>query len=229
MTTTSKWSGRDLLDAVRRQRLHAGEHVVPALRSFAADVGLAEGTVGEDLTVGALRLLQDLPAVSDEQQPTAGSAVAKPGVVQGCDDGLAGAGRGDDEVAVPIVDLRSASSASRICVLMRVRPDLEPGERVIVVPDGRWRERASASRSASAGLGVVWREGGVGPVAVEGGRRTCASGRVSRRRRAERSTPAHRPARTGTGSSCRQTRCRSRSSGGTARPSRAGGSSASRS
>jgi hypothetical protein len=64
--------GWDPVHPVGRQRLDAGEDVLPALRPSAADVELAERAVGEHLAVGAQRLLEDLLAVRDEQQARAG-------------------------------------------------------------------------------------------------------------------------------------------------------------
>lgn len=52
---------------VRRQALHAREHVPPPLGPPTVDVQLAEGTVAEDLAVSAQRLLQDFLAVGHEQ------------------------------------------------------------------------------------------------------------------------------------------------------------------
>ena len=107
MTTTSKASAGMFATPYDVQRLHAGEDVLPALGSRAADVQLAEGRVGEHLAVGPQRLLEDLLAVRDEQQrrSVAGVGLHRPPVVERGDDRLAGPGRGDDQVAVAVVDV----------------------------------------------------------------------------------------------------------------------------
>src|SRR6478736_4511148 len=79
---------RDVLDAVRGERLHAGKDVLPPLRSGAADVQLAEGTVCQNLAVGPQRLLQDFAAMGDKQQAWSPAVDTERAVVQGRDDGL---------------------------------------------------------------------------------------------------------------------------------------------
>ena len=68
ITTISKASAGMFVDAVGVQRLHAGEHVPPALGTRAADVELAEVGVGEHLSIGPQRLLEDLLAMRHEEQ-----------------------------------------------------------------------------------------------------------------------------------------------------------------
>ena len=59
---------RHCRDVVRVKSLHGRKDVSPTLGACAGEVLLAEGGVGEDLSVGAKRLLQDFPTVSDEQE-----------------------------------------------------------------------------------------------------------------------------------------------------------------
>jgi len=65
----------------------------------AVDEELAEGGVAQHGAVDGEALLEDLLAVRDEEQGGAPAAVELAGVVEGGGPGLAGAGRGDDEVA----------------------------------------------------------------------------------------------------------------------------------
>lgn len=159
---------RELLHAVRREALHAREDVAPPLRSLTADVQLAEGAVGQHLPVGPQRLLQDLLSVGDEQQRR---AMRQTRVVERRDDGLAGAGCGDDQVAVPVVQLALELEPVQDHLLMRVGTDLQAahgkGDRAPVLRARRDRERLV--EPLGVGLRVVVDEGAVGPVRVEGG------------------------------------------------------------
>ena len=60
--------GRDLVDPVRGQRLHAREYVTPSLGTGAPHVQLAEGRVCQDLPIRSQRLLEDLLPVRDKQE-----------------------------------------------------------------------------------------------------------------------------------------------------------------
>ncbi len=147
---------RDVRHAVDGQRLHAGEDVPPALRPRAADVQLAEVRVGEHFAIGAERLLEDLPAVRDEQQRRAfvGRPLAQPPVVQRGDHRLAGAGRGDDQVAMPVVHRRARRRALQHLLLVGVRaaPRARTGE--IVTRRGRCaRTPRRGRRRAGRGRG----------------------------------------------------------------------------
>ena len=111
------------------QRLDHREHV-PALGDLAAAVDLAEGSVAQDGAIRRERLPEDLLAVGDEQQR---EVLAGPGaelaVVERGNDGLAGPGRRDDEVAMTVVPFALGRQRVEHPLLMRVRADIEVGER----------------------------------------------------------------------------------------------------
>ena len=75
------------------------------------------------------RLLEDLFPVGDEQQGQIAVPFDELAVVECSDDGLPGARRGDDEVAVPIVALALDHERVEHALLMRVRPHVKAGER----------------------------------------------------------------------------------------------------
>lgn len=52
---------------VRRQRLHAREHVLPTLGTSAANVQLPEVSIAQHFAVGPKRLLQNLSAMGNEE------------------------------------------------------------------------------------------------------------------------------------------------------------------
>ena len=164
--------GWDVVDAVGGQRLDAGEDVPPALGSSTTDIELAERGVREDLPVGAQRLLEDLPAVCDEEERRAvrGLVVAQPAVVEGGDHCLAGAGRGNDQVAVAVVDGALDVQRLQHLLLVGVGTDFQPreGERysVVLATAGRLRERVV--ETVAIPVRVVALEGRVVPVGVEG-------------------------------------------------------------
>ena len=54
------------LDAVRRQGLHTGKHVLPRVGSGAADIQLRKAAVSQDLPVRPQGLLKDLLAMRDK-------------------------------------------------------------------------------------------------------------------------------------------------------------------
>jgi hypothetical protein len=166
--------GVEVVHAVCRERLHAGEHVAPALRPGPADPHLAEGGVAQDLAVGAQRLGEDLRAVGDEEQGRAGACrrwelLREPPVVQRRDDRLAGPRGRDDEVAVAVVDLPLHVQGLEHRRLVRVGADLEAGEvhrrrRVLGAPA---RLREGVVEAVGVAVGVVGLEGLVRPVGVE--------------------------------------------------------------
>ena len=119
--------GGDLGDAAG-ERLDAGEDVSPLARDVPADIQLAEGAVAEDLAVGAQRLLEDLLAVGDEEQARPFAPCTEAAIVEGGDDGLAGAGCGDDEVAVPVVQGAFGVEGLKDLLLMRVGPHVKAGD-----------------------------------------------------------------------------------------------------
>ena len=150
------------------QALNACEDVAPEVGCLPVDVQLTEGAVGEDLAVGTQGLVEDLFAVRDKQQRRAAQHAC---VVESGDDGLTSAGRGDDEVAVAVVDLAFDLEVVEDLGLVRVGADLQAAD----------RERGSGAVGLAArdgeGLvepvrvrvGVVGEEGVIGPQPVEGG------------------------------------------------------------
>src|SRR5665647_3910415 len=97
----------DRCDVPRAQRLDGGEHVRPLSRHLARQPELTEGAIGQDLAVRTQGLVEDLLAMSEEQQPQracrpAGEELL---VVERCDDGLARACRRDDQVPMPTMHL----------------------------------------------------------------------------------------------------------------------------
>ena len=96
--------GSRRLDRVVAQRLHHREDVPADERLLAVAEDLAEVGVLEDRGVRRPALVEDAPAVSDEEQAgLAAELVAQPAVVERGHDGLAGARRGDEQVAVTVV------------------------------------------------------------------------------------------------------------------------------
>ena len=179
-------------------------------RAGATDVQLAEVTVTEDLPVGAHRLLEDLAPVGDKEQTRPLVARAESAVVQCRDDGLAGARRGDDEIAVPIVDGPLACNRVEHLLLVREGPDFQAGER-----DGDSISRASArgvsassSRSRSASGSYVSNQSCSSTCRTWP--RTSAATQVLRPSRAGRSTRRRRAVRSWIGSTTRRTPCRNR-------------------
>lgn len=80
--------------------------MVPACEDGPAEQRLSEARVQQGVLIDLARLVQQLEAVRDEQQPQVSLVLlAQTPVVEGRHDRLAGAGDGDEEVAVPVVDL----------------------------------------------------------------------------------------------------------------------------
>ena len=122
--------GRNGPHPVGMQRLHRREHVPPPLGPRTTHVQFAELRVAEHLPIGAQRLLQDFPAVRHEQQrrPLRRTGPDEPAEIQGGHHGLAGAGGGDHQVAVPPVGLPLDRQRFEHDLLVRVGPDLQPGQ-----------------------------------------------------------------------------------------------------
>src|SRR3954447_11425066 len=118
--------------------------MLPSVGSSVADVKLAEVGIAQNLLVGPTRLLEDLLAVSDEQetQPLAVCTLDEPLVIQGCNHGLARTCRGDDEVAMAIVHNPLYVEHVEHLLLIREGPHLEP----------RQRDRDAISTPAAARL-----------------------------------------------------------------------------
>ena len=151
----------------------------------------------------------------------------QPAVVEGGHHGLAGAGGGDHQVAPSVVDL--AFDVELV--------EHRPAGRGRAAPRGRTNEMAGSDRRGHAerlvetggvAIGIVGLELAVGPVGSKWPR-TCRAGEGVSPTRGGRSTPARRPARSGTGWTTDITGVPTGAGGGTAKPWRAGGWCGSRS
>ena len=131
--------GVESLDSLGRERLDHREDVLAGGDPPAA-VDLAEGAVAEHRAVGRQRLPQDLLAVGDEEEREAPArGLAEGAVVERGDDGLAGAGRRDDEVAVAVVAVALDRQRVEHPLLVGVGTHVEVGE----VDRGRGSDRAA--------------------------------------------------------------------------------------
>ena len=92
--------GRQGVEVGVGEALDRGEDVLVAGGAGAADPLLAERRRPQRVAERGEALVEDLLAVSDEQQPVAVESGPQAGVVDGGHDGLAGAGGGDEQVAV---------------------------------------------------------------------------------------------------------------------------------
>jgi hypothetical protein len=163
-------------DVVRVEGLYWREHMSPALRACARVVLLSEAGVGQDLAVGAKRLLEDLFPVGDEQErrgrlTTLERGVAKTPIIESRDDCLACAGRRYDKIAVPIVDLTFDLDLFEHLGLIRPRAYLEAGEGNC---DPIWRFAVACLReciveTVAVARWLVGLEGWVIPIGIEGG------------------------------------------------------------
>ena len=131
----------DCVEALDRR-----EDVLESLRAMLADPELAEARIAQRVSERRPALLQDLLPVGHEQQPRAGGSVGrKSRVVDRRHDGLAGAGGGDEQVAVPPVpssdlDLLEQPLLERTQVDLR-RRQLERGRPTV-------RDRVRSTNSA---------------------------------------------------------------------------------
>lgn len=128
---------------IRQGALDRREQVI--VRRWPMPVGeqLAEVRAAQHLAVGRQRLNQNLDAVRDEQQARRRAELVRDAlVIEGGDHRLAGAGRGDEQIAAASVPpLRRQAIEHRL--LKRLRPQIKPG---------RQRHHRCAARLA-AGLG----------------------------------------------------------------------------
>jgi hypothetical protein len=148
-----------------RERLHRGEDVPSRLGAQAVDPELAEIGTAEHLAKDAPRLLEDLLAVSDEQERVDLVVALQVGIVERSDERLPGAGRGHDEVLRPAGRARFRELAQdRLLPILGLQVE---GEEVAGAL--RLRERADEPPGrvlrAVEGLEAV----GVDPVALEHG------------------------------------------------------------
>lgn len=144
--------GSQLLKPLDVQRLDAGEHVIPSPGLHAGVQQLAERGVVQDFPVGAQRLLEDLLAVSHEQQSRT-SAVPVSGqasVVEGGHDRLPRTSCRDQKVAVPPTDFPLHGETFQHVPLVREGAYFQAGEVDLQIGAGTlapaWA-RAPSSRS----------------------------------------------------------------------------------
>ena len=151
----------------RGERLHTREHVRVVHGTMPVDEQLAEVRVTQHLRVRAPRLLEDLSAMRDEQQPRAVRAGTHSLVIERRHHRLAGTRRRDDEVAVAAVNRAVRLELLQHARLVRPRCHLKTREAdaLALLPAGR-REQGTIEPFAIA-TGVVRLESGVRPIAVE--------------------------------------------------------------
>jgi hypothetical protein len=149
---------RNAIEIDALQRLHGCEHVLPFVGTMAVDVQLTEGAIAEDMPERDQRLLEDLLAMGDEQELQRTSAAdffAQAFVIERRDDGLARAGRGDDEIAPAVVPVTLGVELVEDLALMRPRLN---GERY---------EHGGRGRGVRLIDGVVEATGVIGAVGLE--------------------------------------------------------------
>ena len=121
--------GVERLDRFVAQRLHHREDVAADERLLAVAEDLSEVGVLEDGGVGRAALVEDAPAVSDEEETgLAAEVIAEPAVVERGHDRLAGARRGDEQVAVAVVAVPLGLQLFEHSCLMRLGRDVEGHE-----------------------------------------------------------------------------------------------------
>ena len=158
----------ELADQVARRRaLDAREHVLPALGLVRADEQLAERRQLQRVAERLARLIEQLLAVREEQQPRRCPGGRRDAlVVERRDHGLAGAGRRDDEVAAAAVQRALGDELVEDGLLERQRAELDE-EPVGLVGRRLARERTREPRALLGVVGVVGLELDVVPQRVE--------------------------------------------------------------
>src|SRR5690606_36695137 len=133
---------------------------------------LSERSVGEHLAVNPQSLPEDLDSMSDEQEPRWRAAPGhEVSVVKRGDHSLAGSGRGDDEIAVVVVDRALDLELLEHLLLVGVRADLEARETqggCCGSPTGRGRSVLCAVVGDVGRALPLWLQGGV-DLGQEGG------------------------------------------------------------
>ena len=97
----------------------------PLVGLLAIDVELAEGSVAQHGAEDVTALGQDLLAVCDEEQPRPTAILGEASVIEGGDEGLAGAGGGHHQVLVAAVALAFGPQLVEDLDLKGIRSRLE--------------------------------------------------------------------------------------------------------
>ena len=175
-----------LLDLIAMKRLDRSEHMSPPIGTLAGDVQLTERRIAEGDSERREALVEDLLAVRDEQQRgIATELTAQSVVVERCDDRLAGAGCGNDQIAPAPVNLAFRGELVEDLLLERTGLEIELREHELL---GQARRAQSVIEAFTITRRFVPFEGVISPVALERGPRTCRGPRRFRRGRPERST-----------------------------------------
>src|SRR5581483_10358474 len=118
---------RHTIEHICAKRLDRGEDVAPAVRALAVGIELTKRCIAKDGAEHIARLLKDFAAMRDEEQRE-WTLFSEAAIVERGDDGLARAGRGDDEVPPAIVRVAFDFELIEHRLLVRARLDLESGE-----------------------------------------------------------------------------------------------------
>ena len=141
--------------------------MLPLPRLVLPHVEFAEGTVLHDVAIGAHGLLEDFLAVCHEEQlQVFARCFSESPVVEGCNDGFAGAGGGDQQVVVETLEALGFQVLEHL-FLVQERLELEAGGRS---RDCRTPAAVAFQRRVqlfAVALRIVALEGSLLPVAVE--------------------------------------------------------------
>jgi hypothetical protein len=138
--------------------------------------------VGKYFAVGSQRLFKDFATVRHEQQGRpVGAVTTQPAVVERRDYRLPGAGRGDDQVSMPIVQLSLGGQRFQHLDLVGIGPDLKAGQHdpPRCVGSGAIGDGECVIESITVVIRVIALETAVIPIGVKG----RAELRQQRRRR----------------------------------------------
>ena len=159
-------------EAGRVEALDRREDVLELPRPLPADPQLSERMIAQRVTKRRQALFEDLLAMRDEQQSRAREAISKPRVVDRGHDGLACAGRGDEQVAM-VPTLARERDLLEQALLERFGPKLDRTEE-----DHEVRPRRAVS--AANCRGVIRHEIAAVPIALEHRRDLVDDVRISR-------------------------------------------------
>src|SRR3954454_3236028 len=109
------------------QALHRGEDMVEVLWAGAVYPHLAERMIAQSLPECCSTLLEDLAAMGNEEETRPRQFRSQPGVKDGGHHGLAGAGRGDQQIAVMSLKPRDLDQLEQ-AFLERFRANLDRAE-----------------------------------------------------------------------------------------------------